>query len=291
MRHLLAVAISVFALTEIASAADLPRKAPPYTPPPPPAPTLSWTGWYVGLNAGGIWSNNFNFDNTASSCNLILPGCTPTGISIALAAAVPLSFDVGNKASFIGGGQFGYNYQTGALVWGLETDIQGTNLRGSASTLNTVPVVGGGLISSATVSAAANAHLNVFGTLRGRLGWSPSPPWLLYATGGLAYGHVETDVAFASTLDGCIAVCNANNLTSASYDKWRAGWTAGGGAEWMFAPRWSAKLEYLYYDLGKVTLNTLLDQRGSGIPVALIAISSEAHIRGSIARVGVNYHF
>ena len=140
---------------------------------------------------------------------------------------------------------------------------------------------------TAQVSSAANAKLDVFGTLRARLGWTPSPPWLIYATGGLAYGHVDMDVAFRSGLLGCVGNCLADNLTSAKEDKWRAGWTAGGGVEWMFAPRWSAKLEGLYYDLG----HTLLDQRTSGTPLATVGISSEAHIRGAIARVGLNYHF
>ena len=124
-------AVSTVALTQIASAADLPRKAPAYAPPPPP-PILTWTGWYIGLNAGGIWANNSGFNNIATPF-VVIDTVADRAIARAMAAGVPLSFDTGNNAGFIGGGQFGYNYQTGAIVWGVETDIQGTSLRRSAS--------------------------------------------------------------------------------------------------------------------------------------------------------------
>ena len=67
---------------------------------------------------------------------------------------------------------------------------------------------------------------------------------------------------------------------------------AGGGVEWMFAPRWSLKVEGLYYDLGHVTLNTSLGQTDdTGAVNEGAAIASEIHYRGAIARAGVNYHF
>ena len=67
------VAVSTVALTQIASAADLPRKAPAYIPLSPPI--LSWTGWYAGLNAGGMWSNQ-DVD-TVSTSTLAAPGSIP----------------------------------------------------------------------------------------------------------------------------------------------------------------------------------------------------------------------
>ena len=287
MKKLLLLGVALTALTAGSSlAADLPRKA--YGPPPLlPAPILTWTGWYVGLNAGGIWAINSDFNNTATSFDN--GNFNSHIVAVAMAAGVPNSLH-GNNAGVIGGGQFGYNYQTGAVVWGVETDIQGTSLRGSASAFNQVPVGFG--FGTNDVSAAAKAKLDAFGTLRARLGWTPSPPWLIYATGGLAYGHVDTNVAFTSHLNNC-ANCGPDPSTFAENDKWRAGWTAGGGVEWMFAPRWSAKVEGLYYDLGSVTLNTALNQTlvPSGIVCCTAAIASEIHYRGAIARVGVNYRF
>jgi outer membrane immunogenic protein len=70
-----------------------------------------------------------------------------------------------------------------------------------------------------------------------------------------------------------------------------AGWTLGGGFEWMFAPRWSLKGEYLYYDLGSVTVNNTVTAFTGAIPFYGVGIASEAHYNGSIARGGVNYHF
>jgi outer membrane immunogenic protein len=101
-------AVSVIAFTQIASAADLPRKAPAYMP--PPLPVLGWTGWYVGLNAGAGWGNNDGIDNTVNSsfCTFGFGGClpgTPNIFSSAASAAVPLNFNTGNKAGFIGGGR------------------------------------------------------------------------------------------------------------------------------------------------------------------------------------------
>src|SRR5262249_22783585 len=124
--------------------------------------------------------------------------------------------------------------------------------------------------------------------LRGRLGWTPSAPLLLYATWGLAYGHTSTSVSFAE-IASLFSGFNAN--AAASVDAWRTGWTVGGGFEWMFAPQWSVKAEYLYYDLGTVTVNNTITAFSGSTPFFGATIASEANYRGSIARGGINYHF
>jgi outer membrane immunogenic protein len=80
-----------------------------------------------------------------------------------------------------------------------------------------------------------------------------------------------------------------------SISQTRVGWTAGGGLEWMFASRWSAKAEYLYYDLGAANfvngpLVTGPGTAGVGGPVS-VGSGGSAEFRGSIARAGVNYHW
>jgi outer membrane immunogenic protein len=84
-----------------------------------------------------------------------------------------------------------------------------------------------------------------------------------------------------------------NSGTSAvSDDDNRSGWTVGGGLEWMFAPNWSLKVEYLYYDLGTVSVDqTVATYNGEGIRVSCTDIHSEAHYHGNILRVGLNYQF
>jgi outer membrane immunogenic protein len=103
-------------------------------------------------------------------------------------------------------------------------------------------------------------------------------------TGGLAYGHTETSASFSEGND-----FPANS--AASIDAWRAGWTIGSGFEWMIAPSWSIKGEYLYYDLGTVTVNNAINTLAFGAPFFSVTIASEAAYRGSIARGGINYHF
>jgi outer membrane immunogenic protein len=127
--------------------------------------------------------------------------------------------------------------------------------------------------------------------LRGRLGWTPTPPLLVYATGGLAYGHVQTDASFSGQtfFSGTQLITGS---TAISQSDTRAGWTVGGGLEWMFAPQWSVKAEYLYYDLGTVTLNQTFTLLGIGNPRNINDnIQSVAHYRGNIARAGLNYKF
>ena len=275
-------AVSTIAFAQFASAADLPRKAPVAVPPPPPV--YSWTGFYAGLNAGGSWGNT-TIDNSASVnfCSGIVPAFCP-----ASAATLPGQFDP-HLTGFIGGGQIGYNYQFASnWVAGLEADFQGADIKGDASGTNTT-VVPGFPTNPLTIAGTGSQKIDWFGTLRGRVGWLPVNSLLVYATGGLAYGHVQTDVSFsehieqgANPFDGSTAISQSDT---------RVGWTVGGGLEWMFAPRWSVKGEYLYYDLGTVTFNQTLGVAAVGIPRIGMAIQSDAHYKGNIVRAGVNYKF
>jgi outer membrane immunogenic protein len=105
-----------------------------------------------------------------------------------------------------------------------------------------------------------------------RLGVAASG-WLIYVTGGYAYGRLETD-AFASA--GPISAL-------ARFDERRNGWTAGGGIEVAIAPGWSAKLEYLYLDFGRTTTGIVL----TGLPT----ITDNARFTMNVVRAGVNYRF
>ncbi|MBS0246199.1 MAG: porin family protein [Proteobacteria bacterium] len=148
------------------------------------------------------------------------------------------------------GGQLGYNMQVQKFVLGVETDIQWSGIKGSSTAAG-----------CATVCETKNSW---FGTTRGRVGMplGATGAWLPYVTGGVAYGDVKVSDA------------------GISRKSTRVGWTVGGGVETMFAPAWSAKLEYLYVDLGKFT--TVGD--GTAPPF-------DVKYRTSIVRAGVNYHF
>jgi len=241
-------------------AADLPMKAPAPMAPPP----LSWTGWYVGLNAGYSWGR--------SSIDYAQDVSTFFGSPGPLALSTTLS-----PQSFIGGGQLGFNYQSGVWVLGFETDIAWRNRSESASfVLNTF---------NDTLTLTDNQRW--VGTVRGRLGYTPASNWLLYATGGLAYGNFEH--SFTQFCDvGCAQTQVISNSTT------RVGWTVGGGVEFAFGRNWSLGAEYLYMDFGKDTLSVA----AGGIPPIPVpgmttfpATTVTFHDTSHVARLKLNYRF
>src|SRR5580693_7118650 len=126
----LALAVSVLAISAVsASAADM-APAPLYTKAPPieVAPACVWCGWYVGGNVGYAGSESTSVNSSAVVTNL---GSLGGGIAAAAAAGLTTGIPVGSQKGIIGGGQFGYNFQSGRFVAGFEADIQG--LSGSAT--------------------------------------------------------------------------------------------------------------------------------------------------------------
>ncbi|WP_424363201.1 outer membrane protein [Methylocystis parvus] len=285
------LALSVAALAVSAGAAlaaDLPsRKGPPVLPPPPPPPPM-WTGFYVGLNAGGTWANSTAITTAAAPffANPALGGSEPSAFLAGLSAN---SVGNTNASGFIGGGQIGYNYQFyNSFVVGIEADIQG--IAGSSNSSNTFGAAGDGTRSYFTFGQV-RSNLDYLGTVRGRLGWLAMPTLLIYGTGGLAYGGVSLNSAYVSTRDP-VAFTLVPFFGGAAFSDTRVGWTAGGGVEWMFMPNWSAKVEYLYYDLGTVSTNSAAVQlNGAGVPFVGYAAQTSHRYDGNIVRAGLNYHF
>jgi outer membrane immunogenic protein len=244
-----------------ALAADMGGRTPYTKAPAMMAAVSNWSGFYVGGNVGYGWGNS----NTDFS---FLPDPATFG---------PATSSLDNKSrGTIGGAQIGYNWQMGTVVTGLEADIQGSGIKGSARLapffdLDLNRFLPGSFMSS-------EQKLSWFGTLRGRLGFTVTPVLLVYATGGLAYGHVD---ASANTF------FNAGNFFPASVSKTKVGWTAGAGAEWAFAGNWSTKFEYLYIDLGSLSAIANL----APTPFPPLATRYTWKAQENIVRVGVNYHF
>jgi outer membrane immunogenic protein len=239
----LAVTAALMAAPALAAELAPPAPTPYYKAPAPVEPVCMWCGFYIGANVGGSWGNaRSSFD----------------------APGFPAFFsDTTHPDGVIGGGQLGYNWQVGNAVFGIESDIQGSDQRDSLSLAALATPLGAVGLSQADKE-------NWFGTTRGRLGFAPGGSnWLLYGTGGVAYGDVHS----AFTLTTPIGAATVSNSAT------RVGWTGGGGLEYMFLPRWSVKAEYLYMDLGSADL---------ALPFALTQ-----HIRfhDNIARVGINYRF
>ncbi|MGJ0509332.1 MAG: outer membrane protein [Methylocystis sp.] len=295
------IALSVAALAISAGsaiAADLPsRKAAPILPPPPP-PAPLWTGFYVGLNAGGTWanSNSQSIGVGPVAADPFWPhGAAIDGtryLAAFSAAASVAGVNSGANGGFIGGGQIGYNWQFyNSFVAGVEADIQGLTGNSASRSVITAAPVGDGTNYVAITSARGN--LDYIGTVRGRLGWLFTPTLLVYGTGGLAYGGVSLNTASLVYNDVFVTT---NHLPASfggvNFSNTQVGWTAGGGLEWMFMPNWSAKVEYLYYDLGTVAQNFAMPatDNASGLN-ALFGGQVRARVNGNIVRAGVNYHF
>ena len=299
MKKLLIASIAFTALIAgSATAADLAR--PVYRRPVVYAPVASWTGFYVGVNVGANWGmSSLNHTAVAGPCNPAFGGCVAppaTQYSSILAAASTFHVAGSNKASFIGGGQIGYNYQLGSWVAGIEADIAGmsrNNNDGAFAVIAPNPAFPG---FSEAYTATATRQLNYLGTLRGRFGFLATPSLLVFGTAGLAYGEVQSTTTEFVTL--LLTTNTVPGLGGGSFSQTGAGWTAGAGLEWMLARNWSVKGEYLYYDLGNVSYNTALSQvclsaacAAPGGVFASSAGSTSFRYIGNVVRVGLNYKF
>ena len=254
----------IILLASPAMAADMPVK----NSLPPAAPVFSWTGVYFGLNAGWLGADN-------SMVNQATPGAEEEG----LAALSTGDVSVGNKSGFIGGAEIGYNYQFNNWVAGIEADIQG--IAGQAVN-GSLAIASGSLTSTLTGSM----DTRWLGTLRGRLGFVPTPAVLVYGTGGLAYGDVaaSTTLSQSDTTTGFTGSGVGNE--GGGFNELLAGWTAGGGVEWMFTQNWSAKLEYLHYDLGTANFTWVAGDNTSG--AVYQNETTSVHNQGNIVRVGLD---
>jgi outer membrane immunogenic protein len=265
----LALAIFALAISAVsASAADM-APAPVYTKAPIVAPVVyNWTGFYVGGNVGYSWGRSSDYSTLTNPAGTVLFGSSGSS----------------DLDGVVGGGQIGYNWQTQNWVWGLEADIQGTGEQGSR--YFDCPIGGcsffPGVFANArppgpAVPVTLGEKIDWFGTFRGRVGVLASPTVLLYATGGLAYGGVNS-----SETIGAPAFGFSNTNTS-------VGWTVGAGIEGAIGGNWTAKLEYLYMDLGTSSGSflTTIPALGGGV----LASNYSSHITDNILRVGINYRF
>src|SRR5919107_723901 len=156
-----------------ASAADLPFRAAPPAPMIAAVPVFTWTGFYVGVNAGYGWQNN---DNNSS---IFVPAGT---FVTAPAASGTITFADDEGEGFVGGGQIGYNYQFGSFVLGVQADRQGAALGGGGG-----PAFGRAGFPASFVPAGTAGGIDWFGTVRARAGVAFGQA-LVYATGGFAFG-------------------------------------------------------------------------------------------------------
>jgi outer membrane immunogenic protein len=273
----LALTVSIIAFSSAgAFAADLPAKV--YTKAPPIVePVYDWTGFYIGGNVGYSWGRSSDTSSLTNGAGTFL-------------------FTSANKTNLdgvVGGGQIGYNWQIQNWVWGFEADIQGTGEKGSraftcpAGICTPSTILGGPLalvvlVPGAAVPLSLEQKIDWFGTVRGRVGVLATPKVLLYATGGLAYGEVKSSETVAALLTGF-----SSSTTNVGY-------TVGAGVEGVIGGNWTAKLEYLYVDLGRVSgaFATTIPAFGSGtVASGTLTSNYSSRVTDNVLRVGVNYKF
>lgn len=169
--------------SQIASAADLPRKQPAYIPPPPPAYT--WTGCYIGVNVGGAWGNIDATDVTTGA------GVSP------------------RESGFAGGGQIGCDYQMSQWVFGIRNVFDGTSISNGAT------------IADPLFSGIVNGHLHWFDALTARAGYLIQPNVLLYGQGGAAWTSWDvTAINGAGVQVGQISGGNRTGWTAGGGVEW-----------------------------------------------------------------------
>ena len=287
------------ALPVCALAADLPFHN---SPPAPPPPIFTWAGAYVGVNVGyavnndqtnysysylpGNGAGNFSdfFGNAADNAAASAADgpANVNGLnavqSALLTGIIPGSLGSSSQSAFAGGGQLGYNWQTGNFVYGGETDLSWVGRSKSYGFSAALP----GTPPAYVNAGWAKNSVDWLATARLRAGYAVDR-LLLFGTVGLAFGGAQAS-------SGSVGTDNTTVDTFAgSYSSGRVGWAAGGGAEYAFTDHWIGRADALYYDLGSVNYavaaqdaNTLAE-----------GLSIEAHHRfdGALARVGLSYKF
>ncbi|MGD0400230.1 MAG: outer membrane beta-barrel protein [Syntrophobacteraceae bacterium] len=221
----------------------------------PAAATYNWTGFYAGLNTG--------FAKDAGGYSIT---SSPSGI-----------YDTGDFAdlAFIFGGQVGYNFQCCCcpyIVYGIEADINYDGMGDSVTQNFALPVAGAPGANFGT-NYTVTQEIDFFGTLRGRLGYTPADRLLFYITGGLAYGEVSSSTSYSVRFmeDPTFFGSSSGMLV---------GWCAGAGGEYAINNCWSVKLEYLYVDLGSMSY-----------PIAGTPLTTNISTAQNVFRVGLNYKF
>jgi len=265
MKKLLIAGVALTALIGTqALAADMALKAPP-----PPAPVWSWTGFYLGVNGGYGWNNS-----TGNSFCI-----NPAGVTNGLGCDTPNTGVVRPRGGLVGA-QAGYNWQANSIVFGIETDIQWADIKGT----NSVTDLCCNPAAAPAGTFSMSSKLDWFGTFRGRLGVLATPNALLYVTGGLIYGHESTSTLLSFPIVGPTVFYPSSTSTN------RSGGTVGAGLEYAFTHNFSGKIEGLWYDMGSLT-SSFTCPAGAVTCTPGFTSGATYKFRGEMVRGGLNWKF
>ncbi|MEZ5889058.1 MAG: outer membrane beta-barrel protein [Xanthobacteraceae bacterium] len=283
MKRILLASVAALGLAGTASAADLAVRA------PVPVPLFSWTGCYLGINGGWIGGN----DDYTTNRTIYYPFSDGPGITAADNARLTRSYSSDQSGGTLGG-QFGCQYQAGWLVIGGEWDANWSTLEENNSFVYpAIPFVSDPTRLWFPHTEYTHKQLDWFSTARVRVGAAWWDRVLVYATGGLALGGLDsyTQVAFNPTVNGVAQNPNFFPQYFGGYRNQKIGWTLGGGIEWAFAANWTAKAEFLYLDLGSFDYLSPCTNSNGLTCGAGESWHTSIDAKEYVARVGINYLF
>ncbi len=238
----------------------------------PPAAIWSWSGFYLCGHGGYGWGRDTfsNLNDHDPFFDIFFSGKFPNFVTT--------GFD---SKGLLGGFQAGANWQSGAIVGGLEIDLSGTDIKGSKTTL---PAPVGNPLGLSTATWTNSDKFALLGSGRARLGYVAWPNVLLYGTGGLAWTRLDqtTDVLITSINPAPPPTSNSVGASSV-IPSWRFGWVAGIGGEARISDtNWLVRLEYLHYDFGDS--DSFSDSASSTSVIG-------GRLTADVVRAGLSYKF
>lgn len=225
-----------------------------------PPPVYNWSGFYVGANVGGAWTQLDSSHSEGFSDGDYAAGFTINHTNEAIGA--------------VGGGQIGYNFQTGGFVIGVEGDFGYLGVSQTRNIISAFETYPGG---SSSLALGTRIEGGFLADITGRIGYA-SGPALFYVKGGWAYfdGTVGT-----SGINALAIMARTTDIRDVSASG-LSGWTLGGGIEYLLNQSWSIKGEYQHFDFGSVDFHPVISD-----PTIVIGNTLTA----DVVKVGVNYHF
>ena len=253
--------LSAPVLLGAARAADMPMSMPTKAA---AAPVFNWTGCYVGINGGAAAAGSSFTSTVDPGTHLVDPADLTTANQYGTGSA--------NDLAFIGGGQVGCNYQTGAIVVGIEGDWDYFGSKPTFSNPNGV------LTTGDTVTITQALKTSSLATIHPRLG-IVSDRTLIYVTGGAAFAKVNYTQSYADTLNNAVGAATGSTTL--------LGWTVGAGWEWAWTDQVTVKTEYLFAKFPTTNaLGGILDTAGGAN-----VLHGSADLTIQTARLGLNYRF
>jgi outer membrane immunogenic protein len=235
--------------------------------------SYNWIGFYAGLNAGYAWNEN-------SGPGAAFSDPAPVWGLVPIATSGGYNFPDLSPRGFVGGGQIGYDHQWGSVVAGLVADFQWADVSDSASSFSRVVIAG-----SPTTTDFNSLELDMLGTVRAKLGIANNN-WLIYGTGGVAYGHVKSSINSLGNFPGVGIVA-----FTGSNSEWQSGWTLGAGFSYGIG-NWVIGIEYLHYDLGLTAVTGVETANAfAGVAGRDSTITVDQKVAGDIVRGSISYRF